>query len=719
VKHLIFSLIGIFLLSTLVATTIYDIQYTTDPSGDSPLAGQIVTVTGIVTGANWGNDNKFFMSDPEGGAWRGIYVYDYTTGPALGDEVQVTGTVSEYYNMTELGYCTVNILSSGNPVPAPVEITTHESATEEMYEGVLVRISNVEVAALPNNYNEWYVTDGSGTCQIDDGFYNFPNPQLTDEFSSITGLIDYSYNIYGLNPRFANDLVLAGGDITPPELSSVTATTANTVFLTFSEYLDETTAETLSNYSIDNGLAISTVELQSNQSSVILTTSDQTAGTNYTITVNHVEDLAGNEIEANSTIQFTGYVPFTYDQIADIQNNLDDYLGETVTVRGVVTIGDGLLYAGKTQFYLQDESGRGIQIFDHSPFSTTYVRGDLIEVSGEVGLYTGSSDNYYNVQITDATATLISQNNELPTAWEMTGNEDYPMNGTWAEVSGEITDVWDASTYGFYQIEVSTDALVIDLQFWNSTGANVSQYEIGDIVTAYGVIAFYEGTPQFTCAYEEDIDYYVDDIYDDIDFEAPTVPDEDVTIGLPYDDPCNAVFLYWKTNKNLNFHEIEMDTTAVRETEYFATIPGQSAGTIVKFYITVIDTANNEIFYPADYPEKIFQYEYPLETFQVKLTVPPKAFNPYAGETFPIEVVTKADAKIVVRIYNAEGKLVFEPLNKVVGSTGIEEYSWNGKDKDNKLVPLGLYICYLEATQKDSGSKKTAKVPIVVGAPLK
>lgn len=717
-KKIFFILSSILLISTIYATTIYDIQYTTDPSGNSPLEGQIVTVTGIVTGADWDNDNKFFMSDPGGGAWHGIYVYDYTVGPTLGDEVEVTGTVQEYYGLTELSYCDVNILSSGNTVPDPVAITTAELASEEMYEGVLVKISNATVTALPNNYNEWYVSDGSGTCQIDDGFYNYPNPHLDDIFLSITGLVDYSFNTYGLHPRFANDLVLDGGDLTPPELTSVTATTATSVLLTFSEPVESITAETLANYQIDNGLTVSSSELQSNQISVLLTTSDQVENTVYTITVNNVEDLAGNVIAANSTIQFTGFEPFTYDQIADIQNNLDDYLGQTVTVQGVVTIGDGLLYAGKTQFYIQDDSGRGIQIFDHTPFSPVYVRGDRIEVTGEVGLYTGSGGSYYDVQLTDATATLISQNNELPDPYEMTGTEEYEMNGTWAEVTGEIIDIWD-STYGFYQIVVQAAGFDLDLQFWDSTGANVEEYVIGDNIRAHGIIAFYESVPQFSCAYSEDIEYYIPNFYDYINFEPPTTIGEAVVIGFPYDDPASSVTLYWKVNTETEYNAVEMDTTTTREIEYFATIPGQKAGALVKFYISVIDTTGTELLFPDTFPVEYFEYSYPLTSFTAKLNIPPQPFNPYTGQTFPIEIVANANSKAVLKIYNTEGKLMVEPLNTIVGGNGVTECSWNGKDQDNKLVPLGLYICYLEVTETASGKKKTDKAPIVVGAPLK
>ncbi|RLC53001.1 MAG: hypothetical protein DRI23_01500 [Candidatus Cloacimonadota bacterium] len=207
-------------MTALCATTIYDIQYTTNAGPDgtypSPMEGQDVTVTGIVTGANYDQDNKFFMSDPEGGAWHGIYVYDYTVGPVLGDEVEVTGTVTEYYGLTELGYCTVNILSSGNPVPAPSVVSTLNlvvPAQAEPYEGCLVEVQNVEVTEAQDEFGQWYVDDGSGECQVDDEFFYLDSvtPPIIITvgmtWDIIRGCLDYSYDEYGINPRTPEDLI--------------------------------------------------------------------------------------------------------------------------------------------------------------------------------------------------------------------------------------------------------------------------------------------------------------------------------------------------------------------------------------------------------------------------------------------------------------------------------------------------------------------------------
>jgi len=214
-------LLVFFVIFTVVlcATTIYDVQYTTVPGADgtypSLLVDQDVTVTGIVTGGGFVHGaTMFFMTDPEGGAWHGVYVYDLDTGPVTGDEVEVSATVSEYYGLTELGYCTITILSSGNPIPDPVLISTAQLATEEAYEGVFVELNNVVVTSAQNAYGEWYVTDASATPgQMDDGFFYLDSvtPPIVinvgDTWAVLRGIVNYSYDEFELNPRTPDDMI--------------------------------------------------------------------------------------------------------------------------------------------------------------------------------------------------------------------------------------------------------------------------------------------------------------------------------------------------------------------------------------------------------------------------------------------------------------------------------------------------------------------------------
>ena len=191
-------------------TPIYDIQYTTDPSGDSPYKDQTgVTTEGIVTAVYY---NGYYIQDPSGGGWSGLFVYD-SSGPIRGDRVRVTGTVVEYYNLTWFqDLVSFEILSSGNSQPSP-EVLASGDVSQEMWEGVLVRVENVTVTDGDLGYGEWSVSDGSGDVIIDDkGSYTY-TPTTGDVLNFIVGTLDFSYGAFKMQPR--DDLDIGYLDYTP------------------------------------------------------------------------------------------------------------------------------------------------------------------------------------------------------------------------------------------------------------------------------------------------------------------------------------------------------------------------------------------------------------------------------------------------------------------------------------------------------------------------
>lgn len=199
-----------FYVEEIPAVTIYDIQYTTEPSGDSPYVGQTVQTEGVVTAIKEATkDGKvvinYYIQDGTG-AWNGIFVYDNNFEPAVGDLVSLTAEVVEYNGLTELSDVTeFNVLSSGNPLPAPVSLTTAEANAED-YEGVLIMVADAECTAEPNNYNEWYVNDGSGELQVDDNLFFF-DPTLGSTYN-ITGIGHYAFSEFEIIPRNAEDITV-------------------------------------------------------------------------------------------------------------------------------------------------------------------------------------------------------------------------------------------------------------------------------------------------------------------------------------------------------------------------------------------------------------------------------------------------------------------------------------------------------------------------------
>src|SRR6056297_1376971 len=167
---LILSLLPFFLMGQI---SIFDIQYTTE-AGDgtypSLYAGETVTTGGIVTVANY-NGGRYFIASSNGGAWNGLFIYDNTNAPAVGDSIVLTGLVFEYNGMTELTDITAfDVESSGNPLPDPANITT-AIVTDEAYEGVLVQVSDVNVTSAFDEYDNWNIDDGSGECIVRSGIY--------------------------------------------------------------------------------------------------------------------------------------------------------------------------------------------------------------------------------------------------------------------------------------------------------------------------------------------------------------------------------------------------------------------------------------------------------------------------------------------------------------------------------------------------------------------
>ena len=178
--------------------TIAEIQGEEDAS---PYEDQYVNTSGYVMAKN---DNGFFLQDAEA-AWSGIWVLDFgDANVSVGDEVEVSGQVLEYYYLTELDITagSSNILSSNNTLFNPILIT---EATEA-YESVLVKVAGI-CDGLPNQYGEWTLSG----ITIDDYFYGNDwgggafNPVLGNEYT-ITGPLNYAYSLFRVNPRDDDDI---------------------------------------------------------------------------------------------------------------------------------------------------------------------------------------------------------------------------------------------------------------------------------------------------------------------------------------------------------------------------------------------------------------------------------------------------------------------------------------------------------------------------------
>jgi len=208
-------------------TAIYDIQYTDDPSGDSPLVGQIVTVGGIVTAEFWGgSDNRNFYVQDDEAPYCGIVVFEYggwdnfelhnalgdvVTSLAEGDSVVVIGEVVEYYGKTEITNVTdVVVYGPAGGVIHPLDVAPDQIMSDgtgaEAYEGVLVKLTDVTVDEADLGYGEWSVSDGSNSVRVDDNWDYYYWPEAGQALAEVVGVLDYGYSNTKIQPRLARDV---------------------------------------------------------------------------------------------------------------------------------------------------------------------------------------------------------------------------------------------------------------------------------------------------------------------------------------------------------------------------------------------------------------------------------------------------------------------------------------------------------------------------------
>lgn len=218
----------------------------------SPMDGQLVTIEGIVIGDFQESDELkgFFIQEEDEDAdsdtqtSEGVFIYNNSYAVEVGDKVRLSGTVGEYYDNTQVkSLSALEIISSGNDLPSPAEITLpfSDAAFMERYEGMYAIFS--QSLTVTENYNlgrygEMVLSNGRlqtptnvvfpgddsialqarndlNRIVLDDGStiqnpdpITFPEPGLSadntvrsgDTVQNLTGVIYYSYRAYRVQP---------------------------------------------------------------------------------------------------------------------------------------------------------------------------------------------------------------------------------------------------------------------------------------------------------------------------------------------------------------------------------------------------------------------------------------------------------------------------------------------------------------------------------------
>ncbi|MCA9753541.1 MAG: lamin tail domain-containing protein [Gemmatimonadetes bacterium] len=198
--------------------TIFSIQFHSPASdtGQSVEVGKAVNVEGIVTTETGLYNAGTFTLQSGTGFWSGVKCFDPTATVSVqrGDSVRVSGTVEENFDETEVvlfGPTQVQVLSSGNALPAPFSATCSQITTGspfgELLEGVYTRLDDLLVTNPDDGFGQWTVTDASGSALIgDDAFYLY-SPTLGDSIVAVEGVTAWSFSERKLEPRDGSDII--------------------------------------------------------------------------------------------------------------------------------------------------------------------------------------------------------------------------------------------------------------------------------------------------------------------------------------------------------------------------------------------------------------------------------------------------------------------------------------------------------------------------------
>jgi hypothetical protein len=306
------SLLAIFLCAGLfsnaqVSDNFSDGNFTSSPawSGDASNyivnAGLQLQLNGTIADTSYLSTPSTAVANSEWDFWvrenfapsdnNNVRVY------LIADIAALTGNVNGYYvRLGENGsFDSVDLWEQSGSTQTKIidGINGHCAATNNV-----LRIKVTRDAT--GNWNLYSDTTGGFNYQLEGT--TFDNTHTTSNFAGFFS----KYTVSNIN-KFYYDDFYAGPtivDVTAPSIVSAVPVSATQLDVTFDENVDLTTSQVAGNYSVNNSIGVSSSAVRdaSNHSLVHLTfTNSFVSATNYTLTVNNVQDLNGNAITTATT----------------------------------------------------------------------------------------------------------------------------------------------------------------------------------------------------------------------------------------------------------------------------------------------------------------------------------------------------------------------------------------------------------------------------------
>ena len=224
------------------------------------------------------------------------------------------------------------------------------------------------------------------------------------------------------------------------------------------------------------------------------------------------EDISGLK-DSTSKVAVSISEPPEDMNIASLLDDLDSFIGQTIEIDGVVTVPAGRLRTNFTEAFLQDESGRGIILYN-SQLDTSFTRGDSVLVVAEVDDFDGKPELIYS------SITVLKQNASVPVE-EISISEFNTLRYgyTFVQIWGKIisrSDPFGTNTGANISIQDASGE-VTTVRIWNSTNILFNEdmqlinneldslMQVGNVVQVSGIGGEYSGASQIQPAYASDI----------------------------------------------------------------------------------------------------------------------------------------------------------------------------------------------------------------------
>jgi len=202
-----------------------------------PKGPTVVSVEGFVS-ARKTNDLFYIQEGTTGAPWQGIFVKagaltgTTTTGPKIGQKVQVMGRAADIFSVNQITAAQVSVTQPTAQAMTPLALTAAQVGTSnsasEQYESLLVKVDGpMEITNDNPDSGPFFEFVVTGNLRVDDYVWTrfgtpatctpspcpYPPAGFTNgtKFSSITGVMGFSFSNRKLYPRGSSASATGGG----------------------------------------------------------------------------------------------------------------------------------------------------------------------------------------------------------------------------------------------------------------------------------------------------------------------------------------------------------------------------------------------------------------------------------------------------------------------------------------------------------------------------